>query len=324
MLSRAGFDTPTGGASEVARLLANHGWAASTWRNRSSQIKKWLIFCDEDDRCPLPATEGDVLAYIGFLSLEGRLASVSVPHYITAISRYHELHHLSTPTKTPMIRSALAAYARKHDATRSFAPIRIGCPASLVRRIVACGISESSVEDVGYAATVIFGYLFHCRATSIRRVLPEDLMFTSTYLRVRMRKRKGKALNRPLLLDFPRSPTWGTDNPIALLEKWSHIRPDSPGFFDIRPARFAGTADLGMALLRCLLRLRANAPSGCYYGSHSPRIGSFNELFHLRLPREMIMRRFDWANTGMFIVYTDGKITTTPDSRWFFGHLLHT
>lgn len=69
VLARAGYDTPTGGFVEAARLLWCYGWSDSTWINRSSQVRKWLTFADEDDRYPLPATEGDVLVELGFLSL---------------------------------------------------------------------------------------------------------------------------------------------------------------------------------------------------------------------------------------------------------------
>ena len=324
MLARAGYETPTGGSAEVARLISSYGWADTTWRNRSSQLRKWLRFCDEDDRCPLPATDGDVLAYIGFLSLEGRISSVSLPHYLTAVSKYHELHHLPTPTKTPMIRTAIAAYARRHNADRALADVRIGCPASLMRRVFTMGMACSSVIDIGNCAMVVFAFIFHCRSTSIRMVRSDDITFTPSLMRARIRKRKGKALNRPFYLDYPRCASWTSDNPIALLQKWATFRPDSPGFFDLRPRPLIGSADLGSALRSCLLRVREVAPRGFYYGSHIPRIGAFNELFLLKLPREFIMRRLDWVNEDMFMVYMDSMIVVTPHSKWFFDHLLPT
>ena len=79
-LARASRDSPTGGSAEAARLLPDYGRSASTWRNRTSQLRKWLAFCDEDDRCQLPATEEDVLAYLGYLSLS-RTASLQRPFH---------------------------------------------------------------------------------------------------------------------------------------------------------------------------------------------------------------------------------------------------
>ena len=62
MLSRTVVEGPTGNAEVAAELLVAHGGKSQTWANRSSQIKKWMVFCDEDGRDPLPATEGNVLA----------------------------------------------------------------------------------------------------------------------------------------------------------------------------------------------------------------------------------------------------------------------
>lgn len=66
-------------------------------------------FCDEDMRSPLSADEEDILAYIGFLYLEGTVSDESLPQDISAVSRYHELHFLLPPTKTPMVRSMMNA-----------------------------------------------------------------------------------------------------------------------------------------------------------------------------------------------------------------------
>ena len=101
VLSQAAVTTNTGGSEEATRLLVEFGWGKYTWSTRASQVAKWMRFCDEDMRSALPAAEGDVLAYIGFLSLEGHVSSESLPQYVSAFSRYHELHHLPSPTKTP-------------------------------------------------------------------------------------------------------------------------------------------------------------------------------------------------------------------------------
>lgn len=100
VLNKSGYVTNTAGAEEAARLLAELGWSESTWTTRASQFARWLRFCDGDLRSPRPSDEGDVLSYIGFLSLEGRLCADSLPQYISAVSRYHELHGFPSPTHT--------------------------------------------------------------------------------------------------------------------------------------------------------------------------------------------------------------------------------
>jgi hypothetical protein len=69
----------TGGASVAADLLSQRCWSRNTRATRSSQWRKWVGFCEQDERSIFPAYEGDVLAYIGFLRLEGRVSEVSIP-----------------------------------------------------------------------------------------------------------------------------------------------------------------------------------------------------------------------------------------------------
>lgn len=92
-LSLAGYSTNTAGVEAGATFLGEFGWSENTWHTRASQLAKWLAFCDEDMRPPLSAQEGDVLAYIVYLSLEGSISPDSLPQYVSAVSRYHELHH---------------------------------------------------------------------------------------------------------------------------------------------------------------------------------------------------------------------------------------
>ena len=77
VLSKTGVDGGTESAEGAAELLLAHRWKPHTWANRSRQIKKWLVFRAEDGRDPLPAGEGDVLAYLGYLYLEGRVGATS-------------------------------------------------------------------------------------------------------------------------------------------------------------------------------------------------------------------------------------------------------
>lgn len=87
VLRLEGTDTATGGSEDAARLLERHVCADTTFINRTSQVLRWIQFFDEDMRQPLPATEGDVLAFIGYLSLEGRVSGTFLPQYVSAVSR---------------------------------------------------------------------------------------------------------------------------------------------------------------------------------------------------------------------------------------------
>lgn len=127
LLSRCGDEGETVSAQTAADLHSNYGGSGKTRANRSSHIKKWFAFCDEDERPLLAAKEADVLAYIGYLHLDG---PTSVAQYVTAISRYNEVLNFASPTHTPM------AFAHDLQGVVNMAPV--GLSAGLMRQIVEC------------------------------------------------------------------------------------------------------------------------------------------------------------------------------------------
>lgn len=48
--------------------------------------------------------KGDVLAYISYLSIEGKVGPTYVRQYVTEISRYHEDGVFESRTKTRLVR----------------------------------------------------------------------------------------------------------------------------------------------------------------------------------------------------------------------------
>jgi hypothetical protein len=90
LLTLAG-PSASGGAAAAAELLARHCWSANAWATRSSQWRKIESFCEEDNRTSLPATERDIVAYIGYLRLDIRVSAASLPQCLSEISRFHEL-----------------------------------------------------------------------------------------------------------------------------------------------------------------------------------------------------------------------------------------
>lgn len=276
-------------------------------------MAKWLRFCDEDMRTPLPAHEGDVLAYIGFLSLEGRISDDSLPQYISAVSRYHELHFLPSPTKTPMVRSLVKAYARRLDADSTPRATRIGCPASVMADIVAAGMATGNQFDLDACAATIFAFIFQVRAVSLSRLRRRDVVLSGSVMVASIFRRKGRSVRRPLILRYANCSKWPVVNPIALLSRWLSSHAASPDA--------VMTASLSDSLAQALLLVNATAPDGCRYSSHSPRIGGYNELLGLGFSKEWIMRRLDWESEAMLRVYLDGSIVPTDHSRWFFAHL---
>lgn len=321
VLSRAGPGLATGGAEEAARLLRDYGWADCTWSNRTSQISKWLRFCDEDDRCPLPATEGDVLAYIGYLSLENRVGGTSLPQYISAVSRYHILHNLPSPTLTPLVRALVTAYARHDSEEATGHESRIGLSAPLAKMVLEYGLKTSAVDAVCAATMVVFSFLYQVRGVTVEAVRPDNLFWTDDGLEVLFVRRKGTGTasrRRPLRLRVPHSAAWDeSTSPLSLIRKWVRLRPDRPLLFQAS----TGSPSLSAAVDMVVAHVNIQAPDDCYFGSHSARIGGFNELLSLGFSRLWIMQRLDWTSEQMFSVYFDSRISATAASHWFFGHM---
>ena len=280
---------------------------------RASQVAKWLRFCDEDMRTPLPASEHDVLAYVGYLSLEGKISAESLPQYLSGVSQYHELHHLDSPTKTPMVRALVRAYRRHMDIVRG-EPVstRIGCPAHLMRQIVFFGCSTQDQGILACCAMVVMAFVFQVRAVSMHHVSRKDMCFNDGQLEIAFYRRKGKSIRRPHILRYHAADDWASAvNPMRLFQLWYANKPPDAKF----------DVSLPDSLQRALTLVRGVAPDGCHYSGHSPRIGGYNELSVLGFPKEWIMRRLDWETEAMMRVYHDSRIVATVHSGWFFAHL---
>ena len=198
ILARRGMESATGAAEEAASLLADHGWRETTWSNRLSQVRKWFAFCEEERRNLLPAEEGDVLAYIGFLPLKGRVSASSAPQYVSAVSGYQINHGFASPTLTPDVRDLQKAYANKARRSGPDHLIRTGCGTPLMMQVLQKGLTATEVEDFGSCAMTIFAFIFQCRAVTVAHMAPCDVRLASGCVTERLRHEKGKSYRRPL------------------------------------------------------------------------------------------------------------------------------
>jgi hypothetical protein len=133
--------SPSGSGAAAGRLVEEHLWKPSTRKNRHLQWERWLVFCDEDGRSPMPATSRDVVAYIGWLCLHGRVSAASWPQYVAAISMFHVLAGYPSPPRGHFIVAELlragAVAPERGEAGRS---TRGGLSAAIMRRVcnLAC------------------------------------------------------------------------------------------------------------------------------------------------------------------------------------------
>jgi integrase len=305
-------------------LLYQHCWSGNTWATRSSQWRKWVGFCEQYERSIFPASEGDVLAYIVFLSLEGRVSAVSLPQYLSAVSRYHELAGVESPTKTALVRSLVQAYSRAFDASAVTRPMRVGLPAAVMRQILVLGLETPVPTLVRDAALMLFLFLFGCRASTTVSMRRSDLEVNDARATAVLVHRKGKRTQDPLVLEYDRNPAVPFGNsPLALLRRWASMRPTSDAFFALAEEvdLSATAATYAVAALMSALPPSVSTPTGCTYSSHSARIGAYNEWLALSFPTPWIMHRTGWESDGMLRVYYDPRIPVTDDSGWFFAHM---
>jgi hypothetical protein len=174
------------------------------------------------------------------------------------------------------------------------------------------------------AALVLFMFLFGCRASTAVGVRGSDREFTDVQATVVLVHRKGKRTQDPLVLDYDRNPeVYFASSPLALLRRWSSMRPTSDEFFALAEEEglSATTATYAVASLMSSLPPSVGAPTSCIYSSHSARIGAYNVWLALSFHTPWIMHRMGWESDGMLRVYYDPRIAVTDDSGWFFAHM---
>lgn len=270
----------------------------------------------------LPAQEGYVLAYIGYLSLEGRISDSSLPQYISAVSRYHKLHRFPSPTLTPLVRSLTHAYARQYQPISRELRVRTGLCATAMRLIVEAGCQTADASDVAACAGVTTAFIFQRRSFSIVKLRGTDVTIYNGGITASVLLPKGRSILRPLRLRYPSSPSLvETATTVSLIERWQNMRPYSISFFDSSHQLQTSTESLNVMFLRALFLVSFLDPLGNFYSSHSPHIGCYNDLYLLQFPREWMMRSLDWETDAMVRVCNDTRIQVTAHSTWFFAHL---
>lgn len=98
-------------------MLAGYKWATTSWKNRSSKIFRWFCFWEAEQQDALPAEEGDALAYVGFLSVEGPVNPLPAKQHEMGVSQYRLGYGFQSPKPTRTATPLLDAYeSRDHRA----------------------------------------------------------------------------------------------------------------------------------------------------------------------------------------------------------------
>jgi hypothetical protein len=215
-----------------------------------------------------------VLAYIGFPKLEGSAFAASLPRYLSPVSRYHELARVASPTKTTLVRSVVRAYDRALDMNALARPTRVGLPALVLRRVLSLGLEAPVPTMVRAGARVLFMFLFGSRASTAVGLRDSDTEVTNAQVTAVLLLRKGKRAQDPLVFSYDRNTAVEFAlSPLALLPRWSVLRPTSDTFFALVEDEDLSALAAMHAATTLLSALTICALADSVYSSHSARIG---------------------------------------------------
>ena len=169
------------------------------------------------------------------------------------------------------------------------------------------------MKDVGHCNMVIFAFIFQFRALLAAHVGDGNITVTAPDVTGNLTcGKEQRAYRLPLHFRYRCNLTWpASTSPIDWLLKWCAVRLSSPEFFKLVAGSRLGTAHLGAAVSRALHLTATEAPLGHYYGSHSARIGGFDELLGLGFGSAWIVNRLHWVAAGMLKVYYESRLSVT-------------
>jgi hypothetical protein len=141
------------------------------------------------------------------------VSAVSLPQYISAVSRYHELAGVEGHTNTALVRSLVQAYSRSFDSSAVTRPIRVGLPAAVIRQILVLGLATPGPTLMCDAALILFMSLFGCRESTALSMSRSDLEVTDARATTVLVNRKGMRTQDPLVLEYDRNSAVPFENP---------------------------------------------------------------------------------------------------------------
>jgi len=331
--------TPAGSATIS---LAEHCFAPSTDRTKTSQWVKFVRFCEQDGQEPLPASEGTLLSYLGHLFEEDRVHGRSVDHYISAIRTRHMREGFADPFATGHHVDLLRAFRFQDDQRGQLQDVRAAIPATLIQRIRLLGLgSEPGSLTEHQAAMVEFQYLLTWREGSVRTVQVGDVQVrvggqsaenlddrSLLTLVARPRTLKGRLVRGvgACALSCRHHPTQLSNrNPLGLQLRFYCMRRSSSApeeQYWARPGLNLRPQVVTAALSACLTALQVVPPPFCTYTSHSLRSGSATAQILINVPLPHIARRGGWRNVNMVAnVYYDSRLTPSTEMTLYFWSL---
>jgi hypothetical protein len=326
----------------AVRLLI-HGMAPRSYTTYASGFNKFMHYCADVGLDPLLTEESDVVRYIAWLGLEGRVHADSLQPYLSAINRFLRDHMLE-PVAQGLLVSSTRKALKLAQLPLTEVPVRVALPADVVFAILqwACecassfpsGFSLTTFTQFRCALAVVTTIAFFCRASTGLAALTEDLVVDlgehhggiHLYERSVKGRSHERAHRKPLLF----IPSSALPELTSLLHVYKTVR--SKIFFTV-PARFwslpgEDVSRWSSSLLTQWLQsscalVNASPPPGLSWTSHSLRKGAASAAAAqgVILPKIRYFGGWSVGSTVLERDYIDPTVLPSAGGHAFFAWL---
>ncbi|KAK3243467.1 hypothetical protein CYMTET_46881 [Cymbomonas tetramitiformis] len=325
--------------TELAVSMQRKALLDTTKDNYGPKARRFILFCERDQRPWLPASEATVLLYIASLLEDGNIQSASLQPYLSAINNYHEDLGHPGPAKGRSVTRAgkgmATIQAELAEQEENIETQRTWLPAAHVRRVheAALKFNPRSPEELKLlraltyvvVAFVTFGRPDTGTSLSRQHVHCGDEEFSVVLLKEKGRRHhrvkrrltipwKGVALLKELIehWEFYRDTAWSIS---------AKTQPDSYWLLPEDPKNFkASVANdwIGLALSE----LDCRPPEGGHFSAHSTRKGATTCARAVGVAMEKVCFLGGWSQFSSAVQhYIDPTALRDTDMDYYFAWL---
>jgi hypothetical protein len=305
------------GARTAERLIAN-ALEPSTYEAYGRHFGAFARYCEEEQRCALPAEPWTVIEYVGHLADEGTVAEGSLQPYLSAINRFHaDLGHDRPAAGSHFLRAARQGMRRAQIAAGGTRDSRVPLPASAMLDVLADGErADASLGEQRESLGVELAALFGGRQDSCVHLLTADFGVDAAFIWLRLSE-KGKrntVVRRVVRLPLAQPPCHGHASALP------RIAAAARRYLDARAALCAAsgvaepewllqlpsearptTRSMEGWLERALARCGVTAPVGFAYQGHSIRSGAVSAEAAIGVERHLYIWLGGWVRGSVTV-----------------------
>ncbi|KAK3270158.1 hypothetical protein CYMTET_21436 [Cymbomonas tetramitiformis] len=325
--------------TELAVSMQKKALLDTTMGNYGPKARRFILFCECDQRPWLPASEATVLLYIASLLEDGNIKSASLQPYLSAINNYHEDLRFPGPAKgrsvTRAVKGMATIQAELAVQEENIETQRTWLPAAHVRRVheAALSLTPRSPEELQLlraftyvvVAFVTFGRPDTGTSLSRQHVHCGDSEFSVVLLKEKGRRHqrvkrrlcipwKGVALLKELIehWEFHRDTAWNSSEKTQPDAYW--LLPEDPKNFK------ASVANDWISL--ALSELDCRPPEGGHFSAHSTRKGATTCARAVGVTMEKVCFLGGWSQFSSAVQhYIDPTALRDTDMDYYFAWL---